>query len=93
MTTEKREFTTLEIRGTADFLVFVFTDINNRVHLLTRWEDGGMSFSWEWGRLNDKHNFPPYTGPVDPKLEWLAECWLEYLDAVIERDPEWEDEG
>lgn len=80
--------TAMTAHGTEDFIIFAYRDRNGLTHLLTRWTDGKVTFSWDWrdnGKPGDPYKYFPGVEVTNPALQKLAEAWLEYLDAVVEK--------
>lgn len=82
---------TMTMHGTEDFIVIAYHDPNGLTHLLTRWVDRSVTFTWDWrenwlpgGKPGDPFKYFPVTEVTDEDILRLANAWLEYLDAVIE---------
>lgn len=81
--------TTMTTYGTEDFVIFAYHDRNGLTHLLTRWVDKSVTFTWDWrddGKPGDPFKYFPGIEVTDPRLQRLAEAWQEYLDAAVEAE-------
>jgi len=78
--------TKMTVHKDSDGVVFLYHDINGVVHALWTWKDGGISFRWGLHPNSVAHYAVEYDGPIDPHLLKLAGSFLEYLDAVIEKE-------
>lgn len=65
-------------------LVFLFTDRNEQEHALLTWANGGVTFQWSpvWSREGSR----VFRGTIPEPLLKLVNSWLEYLDAVVEKE-------
>lgn len=75
-------YTMYTVYKDAQGFAILFTDCNDMDHALFTWPGGGVTFQWETAYTGNI----PYAGPIDPRLQKLVNSWLEYLDAVVEKE-------
>ena len=82
---EQPKQTTMTVHDEHGQVVVLYIDINDRQHMLTLWSDGLPTFTPNViGYLGCEP--PLHTSTLDPRLQRLADAWLEYLDAVVEHE-------